>query len=880
MSMEDFKKIRTSVPWHKRPQKWWDLLSILGGVAAAAIWFLYGSIRSGMEGFDIISPILMIGIPVVMVMYRQQLDDLLMPLQPHRKKVSKLVLIGLGIAVPFLTAWILYNIFVIRNYPLMQYNMVVGTFAAYAITREPILGKGYRPPVKPNLKVPLFLLLLSWVVMRAVRADHCLSDPLNAQDCLRSSGYAETIAGTTSAGVSTAINAPEIARNLIQTPPSPPPDTGTEPPTTHTYNWAQTPEERIEEDRQNAEKAADSARILQEGEERKAELRAKEHEGMIQDPVTGDWVTPSWAREVAKEDARERAEVALPQDRVRRLEEMRELLLYGPHVFDQSRSDVMLRSIDRMLEQQRSGQDINVEEFNRLRSAYGNDVMGNTIPPNKMPPPGENWNEILTNTVETSAKEIFTGKDADGKTSYSSGVLRFAVGLATGGASEWVYTPASSLYDMKEYVDKGGNSAIEAFRESAGKAVIDEATGRVVEGLLHVGKHAGLKVLEHLAEHYPDEADFVFDKLVTVKNFLTKERHIFSGDATRAASSTGEDVARVASSSEERAGRAATEQAEGAGRASEITEGTVKPKNPEIEKLKNEIYQRKENLRLERENAQQLSSSMETTKPNLSVDEVSRRGITLHEQQVLKTVGREEGAIIDVRGREPVAAKLIEKKLALPKGPDIHAKTVKQSEIDKLGYDPSTKDLAVCRMPDPIPATKPPDMSARQWRDLRTAHAQRTSEFINEGPRLQKLVDDGKITWDKTGTGIIRDKATGLPHTSDIDGFMVRDAADPTKLAPPEVQKRVVERCMKEGLFEHGVHGNLDISHYSPDVTPGSLPGAVSERASMTNIDHRIIDACRTKDPSKGLLSFNGPSDTVNVVRYTGFTRNRHGIPN
>ncbi len=86
MTLGEFKKLSKDVPLAKRPQKWWDLLSILGGVLGAILWFLYGGIRSGHEGFDFITPLLMIGIPVVLVWFRTDFDQILLPLQPHRKK--------------------------------------------------------------------------------------------------------------------------------------------------------------------------------------------------------------------------------------------------------------------------------------------------------------------------------------------------------------------------------------------------------------------------------------------------------------------------------------------------------------------------------------------------------------------------------------------------------------------------------------------------------------------------------------------------------------------------------------------------------------------------------------------------------------------------
>lgn len=217
MTVDEFKKVSKGVPLAKRPQKWWDLLSILGGVVAAILWFLYGSVRSGREGFDLITPLLMIGIPIILVWFRADFDKMLEPLQPHRRKISKILLIGLGIAAPFLTAWILYNILSISQYPLMQANMVVGTFAAYAITRDPqpggvLSGKG---PV-PQTAMIIFTLILCSCIMAPTLADDCERDPLNAQDCLRTDGYAEVMAGLIATILSSLINGPIIAQTLLQ----------------------------------------------------------------------------------------------------------------------------------------------------------------------------------------------------------------------------------------------------------------------------------------------------------------------------------------------------------------------------------------------------------------------------------------------------------------------------------------------------------------------------------------------------------------------------------------------------------------------------------------------------------------------------------------
>jgi hypothetical protein len=218
MTVDEFKKMSKDVPLAKRPQKWWDLLSILGGIVAAILWFLYGGIRSGREGFDLITPLLMIAIPIFLVWFRMDIDHMLLPLQPHRKKISRILLIGLGIATPFLTAWILYNIININQYPLMQANMVIGTFAAYIITRDPQIVPGRQTPLG-SVAGPvmiIFTIMICSCLVAPVLADDCASDPLNAQDCLRTDGYAEVMAGLIATILSVLINGPIIAQTFLQ----------------------------------------------------------------------------------------------------------------------------------------------------------------------------------------------------------------------------------------------------------------------------------------------------------------------------------------------------------------------------------------------------------------------------------------------------------------------------------------------------------------------------------------------------------------------------------------------------------------------------------------------------------------------------------------
>jgi len=219
MTIDEWKKMSKEVPLAKRPQKWWDLLSILGGCASAGLWLLYSGIR---EGFDFLTPVLMIGIPVLMIWFRSDLDVALLPVQPYRRDVNKILLIGVGMAFPFLSAFILFNIG-IREYPLMQWNMIIGTIGAYIITRTPVIslpgtgghGRGSKPlsPVTHGILV-LLAAAIGSILAVPVRADDCSRDFLNLNDCMRTDGPAEVIAGGFSALVSTSVNGPAVVQTV------------------------------------------------------------------------------------------------------------------------------------------------------------------------------------------------------------------------------------------------------------------------------------------------------------------------------------------------------------------------------------------------------------------------------------------------------------------------------------------------------------------------------------------------------------------------------------------------------------------------------------------------------------------------------------------
>ena len=158
----------------------------------------------------------MIALPLALMYLRADIDNALQPIQPTRKKIPKVALIGIGLAVPFLTAYILYNFLSISQYPLIQANMILGTLVSYAIVREPSYHKDEKRPGVQRVMPVAALLLVFLICVVPVLADDCMSDPLNAQDCLRTGGYAEFIAGLFAALLGGLVNGPIVIQGITQ----------------------------------------------------------------------------------------------------------------------------------------------------------------------------------------------------------------------------------------------------------------------------------------------------------------------------------------------------------------------------------------------------------------------------------------------------------------------------------------------------------------------------------------------------------------------------------------------------------------------------------------------------------------------------------------
>lgn len=170
----------------------------------------------GGEGLDVISPVLMLLLPLLLVMFRKETDKLLAPVQPLRRSLGPVVAMGMSVAAPFATAYLLYHVFGYREYPLMHMNLPVGFLASYALARTPVTSHA-----PPRLPLPSWLIMLLpgfiYLLLTGEAWGHdFLRDPFNLNDGLRTDAFAPVIAGVSTAVVSILVNGVEITRTVIQ----------------------------------------------------------------------------------------------------------------------------------------------------------------------------------------------------------------------------------------------------------------------------------------------------------------------------------------------------------------------------------------------------------------------------------------------------------------------------------------------------------------------------------------------------------------------------------------------------------------------------------------------------------------------------------------
>jgi len=103
----------------------------------AGFWTLYTSIPGHSEGVDLITPLIVGGIPLALWKFRRQVDALLLPFEPIRSRYPRPLLMGVAFALPVVLGWMFASFGGGSGYGSIRFTSLLSILGAHALTRKP-----------------------------------------------------------------------------------------------------------------------------------------------------------------------------------------------------------------------------------------------------------------------------------------------------------------------------------------------------------------------------------------------------------------------------------------------------------------------------------------------------------------------------------------------------------------------------------------------------------------------------------------------------------------------------------------------------------------------------------------------------------------------
>jgi hypothetical protein len=102
---------------------------------AAAFWFLYTSLRSGQEGFDFITPLVIGGLPLVLRVLPGSADRFLAPIFSLTDKIPRPMRTGAAFGLPMVMG-LLFAATGSAGYGGLRLSVILSVLGSYALTRR------------------------------------------------------------------------------------------------------------------------------------------------------------------------------------------------------------------------------------------------------------------------------------------------------------------------------------------------------------------------------------------------------------------------------------------------------------------------------------------------------------------------------------------------------------------------------------------------------------------------------------------------------------------------------------------------------------------------------------------------------------------------
>lgn len=128
------------------------------------------------------------------------------------------------------------------------------------------------------------------------------------------------------------------------------------------------------------------------------------------------------------------------------------------------------------------------EELRKIRQHMSHRLEGRSADPSQTPPAEKEWWRDAASwrdALEETGRNISKGETSSGETHWVGMGGRMLIGALTGGSSELVLIPTSSMYTMKDAIDRG-ESGLSAFTRGVAEAGMEWVGEKVMEGGLKI----------------------------------------------------------------------------------------------------------------------------------------------------------------------------------------------------------------------------------------------------------------------------------------------------------------------------------------------------------------------------------------------------------
>lgn len=134
----------------------------------------------------------------------------------------------------------------------------------------------------------------------------------------------------------------------------------------------------------------------------------------------------------------------------------------------------MWTNLEQLREQLASGKNIDRRKLEAVQRLYRDHCQGKVLTEGEIPSDMDQIRDVMSGTMDATLREVVTGQGPEGGMSWRALGVRVLANIVTVGQVELLYTPLESLYTMHDYVQKGGNSALEGFLQSTGNVLKGE----------------------------------------------------------------------------------------------------------------------------------------------------------------------------------------------------------------------------------------------------------------------------------------------------------------------------------------------------------------------------------------------------------------------